>query len=99
MISSSPNVNSSSALLASRRKPRIAIATNDRHDESANRTLHDTAGHFTKNYGIDCEAVLLIRPDGYVASIATHDMLTATMSAITAITPPKWDHTGESLHD
>jgi 2-polyprenyl-6-methoxyphenol hydroxylase-like FAD-dependent oxidoreductase len=64
---------------------RITITTNDGIDDG---TFHDTAGRLAKTYGIDGGALLLIRPDGYIASIAARDMLTVTTSAITALTPP-----------
>ncbi|MCW2560216.1 MAG: 2-polyprenyl-6-methoxyphenol hydroxylase-like oxidoreductase [Mycobacterium sp.] len=53
----------------------------------ADRRLQDTTGTFQKNYGIDGEATLLIRPDGYVAAIATTDMHATTTSAIAALAP------------
>lgn len=52
------------------------------------RVLHDQGAAFKKRYGLDSEALLLIRPDGYIASIATHDMLTRTTSAISRLSPP-----------
>jgi hypothetical protein len=67
---------------------RVAIDSGD----SAGRSLHDTKGRFAKNYGIDGEAVLLIRPDGYLASIATSDMVATTGSAIAALAPPNQAH-------
>ncbi|MDR3738291.1 MAG: hypothetical protein P4L40_04645, partial [Terracidiphilus sp.] len=51
-------------------------------------SLQDTAGNVRKSYGIDSDVLLLVRPDGYIASIATHDALAATRAAIGALTPP-----------
>jgi 2-polyprenyl-6-methoxyphenol hydroxylase-like FAD-dependent oxidoreductase len=48
-------------------------------------SLQDTAGNVRKSYGIDGDALLLIRPDGYIASIATHASPAA--AAIAALTP------------
>jgi 2-polyprenyl-6-methoxyphenol hydroxylase-like FAD-dependent oxidoreductase len=52
------------------------------------RVLDDPCAAFKKTYGVDTDALLLIRPDGYIASIATRDMLTRTNSAISRLTPP-----------
>ena len=52
------------------------------------RVLHDPGAAFKKTYGVDTDALLLIRPDGYIASIATRDMLTQTSSAISRLAPP-----------
>jgi 2-polyprenyl-6-methoxyphenol hydroxylase-like FAD-dependent oxidoreductase len=60
-------------------------------DDSDVHSLRDTAGNVRKSYGIDSDALLLIRPDGYIASIATRDALAATTAAITALTPPTQD--------
>ena len=51
-------------------------------------TLDDTTGGFAKNYGIDSDAVIIVRPDGYVAGIATRDMRATTESALHAFIPP-----------
>ena len=46
----------------------------------------DTEG-FRKIYGIDSEAMILIRPDGYIGGIATQEM-SAIKSTVAALTPP-----------
>ncbi|MDX3116712.1 FAD-dependent oxidoreductase [Streptomyces scabiei] len=38
-------------------------------------------------YGLTGDTLLLIRPDGYVAHIATRDLLTSTRTAVRAMTP------------
>ena len=52
----------------------------------------DTAGTFRKNYGIDDDAIILIRPDGYIGAIATTDMLATITSAAAALTPSPHQH-------
>jgi hypothetical protein len=54
----------------------------------ADREFNDPAATFKKNYGLDADALLLIRPDGYIASIATRDMLSRTTAAISRLAPP-----------
>lgn len=58
----------------------------------ADHGLRDNTGSFARNYGLDSDALLLIRPDGYIASIATHDMLATTTAAIATLTPPNHPH-------
>lgn len=48
--------------------------------------LSDT-GEFAKRYGLSQDALLLVRPDGYIAHIATHDMVASTQSAMLAMAP------------
>jgi 2-polyprenyl-6-methoxyphenol hydroxylase-like FAD-dependent oxidoreductase len=62
------------------------------------RNLRDTTGSFLKSYGVDGDALFVIRPDGYIASIATHDILAATTSAITSFVPPTRDSDVETSH-
>lgn len=42
---------------------------------------------FVKTYGIACEAVIVIRPDGYIASIASRDMVADTETALRPLLP------------
>ncbi len=51
-------------------------------------TLDADTGNFRKIYGIAGEALLLIRPDGYIASIASDDMLNVTRTAVATLTAP-----------
>jgi 2-polyprenyl-6-methoxyphenol hydroxylase-like FAD-dependent oxidoreductase len=67
---------------------RVGINTPDSESERFDRSLLDANGNFRKNYGIDKDAILLVRPDGYIVSIATQNMSTAITSAIAALTPP-----------
>jgi 2-polyprenyl-6-methoxyphenol hydroxylase-like FAD-dependent oxidoreductase len=60
------------------------------------RKLRDATGNVRKAYGINGDALLIIRPDGYIASVATHDILAATTSAITALAPPLGDLAAET---
>ena len=49
------------------------------------------AAEFARGYGLTGDTLLLIRPDGYVGHIATHDMLDTTRAAAQAMTPkPSW---------
>lgn len=56
--------------------------------DAADHGLCDSTGRFAKNYGLSGQALLLIRPDGYIASIATQDMLATTIAAIVTLAPP-----------
>ena len=38
--------------------------------------LADAAGSFREGYGVDQSVLLLIRPDGYIATFAVHDRVT-----------------------
>jgi hypothetical protein len=67
---------------------RIAIDPGDGADSTICR-LRDTAGSFRKQYGLTKDTLLLIRPDGYIASIASREMHTATAKVITSIAPPQ----------
>jgi 2-polyprenyl-6-methoxyphenol hydroxylase-like FAD-dependent oxidoreductase len=67
---------------------RVAVDAPDREPEHVHRGLLDTIGNFRKNYGLDRDTILLIRPDGYIASIATKDMLNTITTAGAALTPP-----------
>lgn len=58
-------------------------------DDTADHQLRDAANVFATNYGIDGPAIILVRPDGYVASIATHDRLRTTALALAALTPAR----------
>jgi hypothetical protein len=62
--------------------------TIDRPDDDGAVQLNDTVGTFRKHYGVTEDALLLIRPDGYLASIVTHQMLATTTAAVTTLTPP-----------
>jgi 2-polyprenyl-6-methoxyphenol hydroxylase-like FAD-dependent oxidoreductase len=59
----------------------------DAYTAAGEHTLHDTSSSFRQHYGLDRDTLLLIRPDGYLASIATHDMLTTTNAIIATLTP------------
>lgn len=44
-------------------------------------------GDFAKLYGLSQDTLLLVRPDGYIAHIATHDMVASTQSATLTMVP------------
>ena len=63
--------------------------------DTAGRTpltvLRDNDGAFRRNYGIggrNADVLILIRPDGYIASIATQNALAVTAAAAGRLTPP-----------
>jgi 2-polyprenyl-6-methoxyphenol hydroxylase-like FAD-dependent oxidoreductase len=64
----------------------------------ADQQFSDRSAGFKKTYGLSGDALLLIRPDGYLASIATHDMLASTQSAIRMLTPPVHTAAGKESH-
>jgi 2-polyprenyl-6-methoxyphenol hydroxylase-like FAD-dependent oxidoreductase len=64
---------------------RVTIGTDTALTE---KLLRDPTATFKKIYGLDTDTLLLIRPDGYIASIATRDMLTRTSAAISSLAPP-----------
>lgn len=53
----------------------------------ADVVLADIADSFVRTYGLSGPTLLLIRPDGYVGSIATEDMGSATEAHATAMLP------------
>lgn len=55
---------------------------------AANHALIDAAHTFRDAYGVTGDTLLLVRPDGYLAHIATQDMLATTQAAIRCLTPP-----------
>ncbi|MGW6194748.1 FAD-dependent oxidoreductase [Kribbella sp. NPDC055110] len=42
---------------------------------------------FRRTYGLEGDTLLLVRPDGYLAHIATHDFLESTRAAVRAVAP------------
>ncbi|MEU5262271.1 FAD-dependent oxidoreductase [Amycolatopsis sp. NPDC021455] len=42
---------------------------------------------FRRGYGIEGDTLLLVRPDGYLGHIATHDFLASTRAAVRTMTP------------
>lgn len=67
---------------------RVAVDAPDHEPQRVHRSVLDTTGNFRKNYGVDRDTILLIRPDGYIAGIATKDMLNTITTAATPLTPP-----------
>ena len=54
---------------------------------TADLILTDDNGSFRDSYGVDEDTLLLVRPDGYLASIASGDMVSKTQAAIPLLTP------------
>jgi 2-polyprenyl-6-methoxyphenol hydroxylase-like FAD-dependent oxidoreductase len=53
----------------------------------ADQALTDADGTFRQIYGLAGDALLLIRPDGYIGHIATSDISFAIQAAVQALTP------------
>ncbi|MEV0672531.1 FAD-dependent monooxygenase [Mycobacterium sp. NPDC050441] len=49
--------------------------------------LTDPTGEFARIYGLSRDALLLIRPDGYIGHIAIHNIAETTRAAVKNITP------------
>ncbi|HEX7826317.1 MAG TPA: FAD-dependent monooxygenase, partial [Mycobacterium sp.] len=49
--------------------------------------LSDPTGEFARTYGLSRDTLLLIRPDGYIGHIATHDIARSTRIALDFVTP------------
>jgi 2-polyprenyl-6-methoxyphenol hydroxylase-like FAD-dependent oxidoreductase len=67
-------------------------------ESGADAVLLDCAQKFRNAYGIAADALLLIRPDGYIGHIALGDMLATTQSAARAMTPPASSDTAPQRH-
>ncbi|MBT2489660.1 FAD-dependent monooxygenase [Streptomyces sp. ISL-96] len=63
---------------------RYAVRTGRPIDDGV---LADTTGQLNSVYGITGDTLILIRPDGYIASIVTSDWTTAFTAAAKAFTP------------
>lgn len=50
--------------------------------------MTDPSGEFARIYGLTQDTLLLIRPDGYIASIANKDILATTTASIAGLAPP-----------
>jgi 2-polyprenyl-6-methoxyphenol hydroxylase-like FAD-dependent oxidoreductase len=66
---------------------RLLVDASEIGSTDADTVLTDPKGDFARIYGLTADAVLLIRPDGYIGHIATHDMASTTCSVINAMTP------------
>ncbi|MEU2122568.1 FAD-dependent oxidoreductase [Nocardia niwae] len=64
---------------------RIAVDSGD--EVRADAVLIDITESFARIYGLTDSTLLLIRPDGYIGSIATTDRTSRTLNAISAMTP------------
>lgn len=56
-------------------------------DGDADHVLRDTRADIAKSYGISGDTLLVIRPDGYLASAAAEDMLAATRETLRLFIP------------
>lgn len=54
---------------------------------SVGNLLMDSGNSFRRAYGLTEDTLLLVRPDGYLANIATHNMLTSTLAVANTMTP------------
>ncbi|MHA3020703.1 FAD-dependent monooxygenase [Mycobacterium sp. BMJ-28] len=55
--------------------------------DTFDHVLSDPTAEFARIYGLTRDALLLIRPDGYIGHIATHDITRSTRVAVLAVTP------------
>ena len=65
----------------------------DAETTNADNIVTDEAKTFRRVYGLTDDTLLLIRPDGYIGHIATHDMLNTTQTAAKAMTPAELETT------
>ncbi|MNV81946.1 hypothetical protein D3C71_1756450 [compost metagenome] len=56
--------------------------------EDGYNSLHDKDGKLKSIYGITCDTLVLIRPDGYIGSIITSNWKTAFKNVAKMIAPP-----------
>lgn len=71
---------------------RVAI---NAQSPTADVVLSDTKGNFRESYGVSADALFLVRPDGYLASIASGDIVRKTEAAMVRLTPlPRNGHSG-----
>jgi hypothetical protein len=56
-------------------------------DADADIVLADITGNFRRSYGLNTSTLLLIRPDGYIGSIATTNRAASTRTLVVAMTP------------
>jgi 2-polyprenyl-6-methoxyphenol hydroxylase-like FAD-dependent oxidoreductase len=66
---------------------RLKRRVSDAAATSADQALTDADGIFRRIYGLAGDTLLLIRPDGYIGQIATHDISTAIQACVEALTP------------
>lgn len=59
----------------------------DAQSSTADLVLTDGNGSFSDSYGVAEDTLFLVRPDGYLASIASGDMVSRTDAAISLLTP------------
>jgi hypothetical protein len=67
---------------------RVKRITVDTAEPDRATALLDSARTFRRAYGLNDDALLLVRPDGYIGHIALRDMLVTTQNAASAMTPP-----------
>lgn len=58
-------------------------------DADADIVLADITGTFRQTYGLQTSTLLLIRPDGYIGSIATTERAAVTQALAQLVTPPQ----------
>ncbi|MET3217843.1 FAD-dependent oxidoreductase [Burkholderia cepacia] len=64
---------------------RVFVEVGDLHKDTA---FTDPSQSFKRHYGVTGDTLILVRPDGYIAHIATRDIATTTMAASQAMIPP-----------
>ncbi|MFD4196844.1 FAD-dependent oxidoreductase [Amycolatopsis thermoflava] len=56
-------------------------------EAKADHVLTDHRGDFRRVHGLEGDALLLVRPDGYLGHVATHGFLTSARAAVRTMTP------------
>ncbi|WP_332767754.1 FAD-dependent oxidoreductase [Phenylobacterium sp.] len=64
------------------------VAINPGSGADADVVLRDAGETFASAYGLTGDALILVRPDGYIAQIARDDRVAATARAAARLTPP-----------
>ncbi|WP_439381470.1 FAD-dependent oxidoreductase [Amycolatopsis lexingtonensis] len=67
--------------------PQAAAASEQLDWPDAGAPLRRITVEDRRSYGIEGDTLLLVRPDGYLGHIATHDFLASTRAAVRAMTP------------
>ena len=68
-------------------------------DADTDIVLADITGTFREIYGVKTSTLLLIRPDGYIGSIATSNRAAVTGALAQAITPPVHDTSNRTVNE
>ncbi|MFD6157404.1 FAD-dependent oxidoreductase [Nocardia sp. NPDC060256] len=73
------------------------LAVDAGSDADVDIVLADITGIFRQTYGLQTSTLLLVRPDGYLASIATTDRAAVTQALVRLLTPAQDEATGRAV--